>query len=542
MNKLTQLMVLMVGVIGFSYGVDNQLINTQIKQLISAKVLYCGGIKCKNSQIKAIYKDGNLIWFGDDAKLNKNAQDSLDAIKTSYQDGLNPNSYNYDRLNDMLSKLSESSTDNSKQVLELDLILSDSFLSLINDEYYGTLNLKPNYKYWMPMKEKINLTDKFNQAVSKNQIPQTLEELRPKYKGYAGLKKALAEYQKLVDAGVKFQKVPTDEVLKVGSSGDAVSKLQKRLMQSGELASIDNDGEFNEALEKAVVVYQQSNGIYDDGVVGDETFAALNTPLFKRVKQIELNLDRMRLLPQNMGNKYVLVDIPNYTLDAYNDGDNTQIDVVVGNTGHPSCVLHSKINNVEFNPYWNVPHSIAVADLLPKLKKDPKYLIHNHMKVYYIENGKRHEVDPNGIDWKEMKDDALDYSFIQDPGKINVLGKIKFKFPNPCGIYLHDSVEKELFDVYERDFSHGCIRVGQPAKLAKFIFDGTSYDDDKVKELIKNGKNKTIALTNPVTVYIMYFTTFVDSNNGILQFRRDLYNLDDLLGYVVHTPPNDDND
>ena len=214
------------------------------------------------------------------------------------------------------------------------------------------------------------------------------------------------------------------------------------------------------------------------------------------------------------------------------------MDVAVGGKEHPSCVLVSQINTVVVNPYWSLPTSIAATELWPELKKDKNYLNKKHIQVLQKDsNGNYVEIKANKINWTQLTEKEFNsFRYRQDPGIDNSLGKVKFMFANPCQIYLHDTNESEVFDIYRRDFSHGCIRVSQPRTLADYILtEESNWDLDKVAATFKQEQSKSINLTKPLNIYIVYFTSWV-SNDDWVQFRYDIYNYDKESKYPVYLP------
>ena len=261
--------------------------------------------------------------------------------------------------------------------------------------------------------------------------------------------------------------------------------------------------------------------------------AAPNTQVAMQIQKIALNMDRLRILPEYMGSRYVIINIPNYSLDAYRDGKLfLTMPVVVGKPSRPSCILNGRISQVEFNPYWNVPNSIAGDEIIPELRHNPGFLRENNVRVFRNNNSMT-EVNPDSIDWDSAS--TSEYKFRQDPGDGNALGKVKFAFANPCGMYLHDSLAHELFEADARDLSHGCIRLGKPLNFAYYLLGyNKGWDKDQIMAAVNNGERRIVPLASQVDLYILYQTLLVNSA-GELIFRNDIYNLDRLSPYPVWT-------
>jgi len=357
--------------------------------------------------------------------------------------------------------------------------------------------------------------------------------LAPKNPTYAKLKEKLLGYYKIAENG-GFLPIPDDEELTLGASNDAVKLLKQRLFTTGELEKVKDAVEYDKTLEAAVVKFQENNNLESDGIIGSKTLKALNIPVEVQIQKIALNMDRLRILPEHMANRHVIINIPTYTLEAFRDGKPIlSMPIVVGKPTSPSCILNSQLTHLEFNPYWNVPNGIASNEIIPELRRNPGFLKEHNIKVFK-NNGDLIEVNPDNINWKKVDPKGLVYRFRQDPGDQNALGKVKFAFPNGCVMYLHDSLSRELFEENRRDLGHGCIRLGLPLNFANYLLaDNKGWDASRIMDTINEGKLKVVTLTNPVDLYILYQTILINPDTGALQFRNDIYNLDKLSPYPV---------
>jgi murein L,D-transpeptidase YcbB/YkuD len=298
---------------------------------------------------------------------------------------------------------------------------------------------------------------------------------------------------------------------------------------------------FDRALEAAVRGFQRRHGLAPDGRVGEATLAALNVPVAERIRQLELNLERWRWLPADLGNRYIVVNLPGYDLrvverqrGANGDGETTVMDMrtVVGRTELPTPAMSATITQIVLNPFWNIPADIAEKEMIPELAKDPAYLAKRQIKVLSREKG-RHAVDPRKIDW-ESEGWRFEYRLRQEPGPRNSLGQLKFVLANPFGIYLHDTPKRSLFRQLKRAISHGCIRVEHPHELAAYLLAGTQWSRDAIASVVASDKRKFIDLPGPVPVYLVYFTAWVDED-GNAQFRDDVYGDDAALDAALRT-------
>jgi murein L,D-transpeptidase YcbB/YkuD len=286
---------------------------------------------------------------------------------------------------------------------------------------------------------------------------------------------------------------------------------------------------FDQKLEEAVQRFQKRHGLKTDGTVGRSTMETMNIPVEKRIRQIALNMDRMRWLPDDLGDRYVFVNIADFHLEVVEDGREVMtMKIIVGKRDWRSCVLSAKMSYLELNPYWKVPDSIATKEILPKIKKNPEYLARRNIKMLRNWNDQGEGIDPKTVDWSRIGTNKFPYRLRQEPGPGNALGRIKFIFPNECEIYLHDTPTRHLFGRQRRDFSHGCIRIEKPIELATYLLrDKPTWTSKKILAEIRKGKRQVVMLSNLFDVHIFYGTAWLD-RGGTLQFRNDIYHIDEV--------------
>lgn len=290
---------------------------------------------------------------------------------------------------------------------------------------------------------------------------------------------------------------------------------------------------FDLALENAVRRFQQRHGLTVDGHVGPGTRAALNVPPQSRLRQIEANLERLRWMPTDLGERHVIVNIPAFELTAVaQDHVALRMPVVVGEPDWPTPVLSDEIVDFKFAPTWTVPSSILRREMLPQIRRDPGYLERKGLRVLY----QGREVSPWEVDWSSVSAGS-GYVLRQEPGPRNALGQIRFSLTNPYDIYLHDTPTTSSFARANRAISHGCIRVAQPEELALFLLDGDpSWDRARLRRAMNARDTHFHTLDRPVPVYLVYFTAWVDEN-GVAQFRDDVYGRDAALMAALERRP-----
>jgi L,D-transpeptidase YcbB len=335
---------------------------------------------------------------------------------------------------------------------------------------------------------------------------------------------AIQTYDAIVARG-GWPQVPRVDELHLGMHHPAVVDLRARLSASGDLdpSAVGNDI-FDSYVEAAVRRFQARHGLTTDGVVRATTSAAMNVPATTRRDQLKVNIGRLKTLSTNLGPRYVVVNIPAARVEAIeNDVAVQRHTAVVGKPDRPSPDINSKIVQINFNPFWTVPVSIIRKDLIPLMQDKPDYLTQNHIRIY---DPKHKEVEPAQINW--YSEDAVHYTFREDPGDTNSLGRIRINFPSQYGVYMHDTPLKNLFGGDFRYDSSGCCRVQNVRELVVWLLDGTKgWTPDRIDESIKSGDQVNVSLTKPVPLHWVYVTAW-SASDGIVQFREDIYGRDGL--------------
>jgi len=295
---------------------------------------------------------------------------------------------------------------------------------------------------------------------------------------------------------------------------------------------------FDGTLEAAVRRFQYRHGLKQNGKIDDRTLQTLNVPAARRVRQIELNLERWRWIPHELGRRYILVNIADFKLSVIESGKTVLVmRVVVGRNYRRTPVLSEKMKYLVINPSWNIPVKIAVEDFLPKIRRKPDYLQHRQIKVYKNWRHGAPEIDPQTVDWSQVQKDNFYFKFQKQPGPYNDLGRIKFMFPNKYAIYLHDTPTRKLFRQSARGFSSGCIRVEKPIELAQYLLqDNSQWTRAQILKTIDNGETKSVRVRHQIPVHLLYWTAWVDSQ-GTLHFRDDIYGRDAPLDRALKEKP-----
>lgn len=336
---------------------------------------------------------------------------------------------------------------------------------------------------------------------------------------------AVEQYRQLAATGLV--QVPGGQY-RVGSRGAGVTALRQRLAQTGDLspegASSGSDV-YDSFVEAGVRRIQHRHGINPTGVVDSLTSRAINVPAQTRVRQLEVNLVRLRTLASSVpSSRYITTNIPAAQIETVENGVvQTHHQAVVGKPDRQSPVLSTKIPEINFHPFWTTPASIVRKDLIPKMRTEPNYLTENHIRIF---NGQGQEVPSTSINWNS--DDALKFRFRQDPGDFNSMGTVRINVPSPHGVYMHDTNSKGLFGDNARFHSSGCIRVQNVRDYVAWILKNTpGMTRDKVEELFRGGQRVDVKIADPVQLYWVYVTAW-GTPDGVTQFREDIYNKDGL--------------
>jgi L,D-transpeptidase YcbB len=340
---------------------------------------------------------------------------------------------------------------------------------------------------------------------------------------------AVASYDTIVSRG-GWPRVPQVDELKLGTRHPSVVDLRTRLSVSGDLDSnaAGNDI-YDSYVEEAVRRFQVRHGLAIDGVVRQATLLALNVPAATRRDQLKVNITRLKTLSTNLGPRYVVANIPAARVEAIeNDRVVSHHTAVAGKPDRASPDINSKIVEINFNPYWTVPASIVRKDLIPKMQDQPDYLTKNRIRIL---DGNHVELQPSQINW--YSEEATNYTFKQDPGSLNSLGSIRINFPSAYGVYMHDTPLKNLFGDDFRFHSSGCMRVQNVRELVTWLLDETKgWSREEIDKVIKSGELKNARLTKPVPLHWVYVTAW-SANDGVVQFREDIYNRDGLGGPAI---------
>jgi murein L,D-transpeptidase YcbB/YkuD len=446
----------------------------------------------------------------------------LEGIRSAAGHGLDPDDYHLEAISSRLAAGDWQSADPAARA-ELDLLLTDSLARLAFTLHFGKLDPEQLDPVWN-LSRQWNGADPvglFESTLRSGRIREFLEASPPRYPFYARLREALAKYRAIEAAG-GWPTVAEGETLKPGASDPRVPVLRRRLEIEGDLDSTQaaDPNRYDAAVEAAVRRFQERTGLDPDGALGKRTTAELNLPVGHRIDQLRASLERARWVFRDVEENLLLVDIAGFKLHLFRDGEEIWVTrVQVGKPYTSTPIFKAAMTHLVFNPTWTVPPGILNKEVLPAVRRDPSYLGAHNMSVVRSDGS---VVDPSTVDWSGR----FPYSIRQEPGPKNSLGRVKFMFPNEYFVYLHDTPSKQLFDRADRAFSHGCIRVEDPLRLAELVLAGTEgWDRAAIDRVVESQQTTTVFLQKHLTVMLLYFTAEV-TRLGTVLFSEDIYERD----------------
>ncbi|MGG9964292.1 L,D-transpeptidase family protein [Ferruginibacter sp. SUN106] len=384
--------------------------------------------------------------------------------------------------------------------VKTELLLTVQFFRYARKAYQGNNQLNAKELDWFIPRKKINPAAVLDSMLANK--GKNIADYEPVNKQYNLLKQQLVKYYGIEKKG-GWKIITADrKTYKLNDSAACLTNIKKRLLLTGDINNTDTSAVFTKELEDGIKNFQHRYGFKENGVINTALIAEMNRPVEERLQQILINMERIRWMPAQPTTDFLLVNIPEFRLHVYEKGQHAfSMNVVTGSVVHNTVIFNGNLKYIVFSPYWNVPTSILKKEVLPGIARNKNYLASHNM---------------------EWNNGAVR----QKPGLSNSLGLVKFLFPNSYDIYLHDSPAKSLFSEATRAFSHGCIRLGEPKKLAQFLLrNDAAWDSVKITNAMNAGKEQYLTLKETIPVFIGYFTAWVDGE-GKLNFRDDIYGHD----------------
>ena len=465
------------------------------------------------------------------AKALPEALELRDALSESFADGLNPDYYNLIDIDVGLRNLEEAfgngGTLTPERIAWIEILMSDAYFAYASDLIAG--RVKPQIVVEDARLEaiKMELSGFLMRMLRVGWVKDSLESLSPMNPEYKRMKSGLSVYREALSRG-GWKAITTQ--MKYGDSGVGVVALRGRLKATRDLMpSVETVDEkrFDSAIQKAVTRFQRRHSLDADGMVGPITLETLNVPVEERIMTIALNMERLRWLPRELGDTYILVNLADFTLKAvHKDITTLKMRVIIGKDFQSTPSFSSKMTSLVLNPYWNIPESITRDEIVPIIKNSPEYLEERGIEILRGWDPGQRVVDPHDIDLLSIADPREGYRLRQRPGPTNPLGTVKLLMPNRFDIYLHDTPADYLFEREVRTFSHGCIRLEKPLELAAFAMrKSPRWNRIKLTAGIATGQRYELNLPEPLDVMVLYQTAWADAKGGVT-FRRDIYGRD----------------
>jgi len=480
-----------------SMNLENYIVEKQVNDSIARRM-------------RSFYNARNyqFAWFASDG-LTEQARGfwNIHEYQTTYAKDSSLNDQNLiKRMDRLIVEETLSVKASSKNYLDTELTLTHHFIQYALAAYGGGYVKRKELERFIPRKKEdlMLLTDSLINKKHKDE--KYFEDIN---ESYGTLKEQLNKYYQISKKGGWPLITISQKTIKKGMILPEIPLIKKRLFITGDITVNDTSQIFNDTLEAGVKQFQYRHGYTADGVISANIIKDMNVPVDRRIQQLLINMNRVQWMPTQPKGQLILVNIPEFVLHVRN-GKNKVFDmpVVVGKEGHNTMMFTGDLNQIVFSPYWNVPESIVEKEILPEIEKNPDYLAEQQMEITGNEGG---------------------FPVIRQlPGEKNSLGKVKFLFPNSFNIYFHDTPAKSLFNKDKRAYSHGCIRLADPVKMANyFLKDQREWTPEKIQEAMDSGKERFVKLKEPVPVFISYFTAWVDEK-GFLHFADDIY------GHDVH--------
>ena len=469
-------------------------------------------------------------------------QAALALLRTAPAHGLEPAHYQADALGLAQQKIAGGTSDD---VEAFDKALSSAVLAFLGDVHFG--RVKPDFRLppTDPTVQPFDTAEHLRQALAQQRLPQAADSAAPTIALYRRVQATLLHYRALAAMAPGWSApagLPADGKLRAGEEYPGLAVIAARLALLGDLPAAQVDAEQEktqptEALTQALKRFQARHSLPETGNPGRDTIAALGVPLTQRVRQLELTLERLRWMPVLRPGRVIAVNVPAYRLWAFDSTDSAveplEMRVIVGKAARTQTPLFiGQMSYLEFNPYWNVPHSIAAGEIAVKLGRNPSYLAQNQMEL--VSKAGQVQGATAAVAAAGLRSGALRVR--QRPGTHNVLGAVKFAMPNPMNIYLHSTSAKELFGNARRDLSHGCIRVERPEELARFVLaDQPQWSAQNIAAAMEPGPMRTVRLGQAIPVVLFYATAATDRAGRAL-FANDIYRRDDKLAQALKVP------
>lgn len=535
---------------GTSTFAQNQPVSDQIRTLIEGDSTYFNiafdqyPLHARTELITFYTERAFQPGWSKDEQLTCNAMELRYLIQNASYDGLLPEDYHLDGLNTFFEKYFSGIPLTPLDLAKVDFLLSDAFILYANHIFGGKVHPEHLHSTWeiLHKGKEPKVLGKLYMAVSENNVKEQLFSLHPKFAIYLRMRQSMKKYLELekIDSGNNWEKISVNESIELLQENEEINTIRKRLQFWKDLKPYPmqpgTENTYDSVLYQGVKNFQERNGLHPDGVLGKATIEALNKSPQDLIKQVSVNMERLRWLPDTTLQEFILVNIANYALDYINKKDTLlHSNAIVGKTYRKTPVFNGAMSYLVFSPTWTVPPTILKNDVIPAVKKNQNYLQSKNMRILDFSGN---EISPSSIKWSQVNGGNFKYMVRQDPGPSNALGRVKFMFPNKHNVYIHDTPSRSQFSKEDRALSSGCIRIEHPVDLAKLLLsDQEKWTDELIKEALADNKERSVSLTRKIPVIILYLTLWTDSRKKE-QVRKDIYDRDNELYKLMQKPLN----
>lgn len=492
------------------------------------------------------------LWLDDGLQPNAMLELAVEALDMADEHGLDSSRYHRPMIEGLIDELNgvAVSPDRFSTLISLELLTTDAILTLGHHLSEGRVDPESIDAQWFIPKQSASMLEWVRGLeADADATPRSfLQAQLPRHDAYHTLVRRLA-LQREFAFNHQWPQIPGGGLIRPGDLDERIVVIRQRLVRLGDLdEGGDSDaetGRYDEMLAEAVGRFQHRHGLNADAIIGPRTLQALNVTPEERIGQLRANLERWRWMPEDLGDEYVLVNIAGFDMQVTSHGQTVMSQrVIVGQPYRRTPVFTGRMTYLVLNPSWEVPQRLAAQDQLPKIRADIDYLEEMGFAVLQGWGAEEARVDPHEVDWQVLSARQFPYRLRQAPGPKNALGQVKFMFPNHHNVYLHDTPARGLFALDDRAASSGCIRLEDPGRLTEWLLverDG-KHTAESIRRIIESGVETTVRLDRAMPVHLLYWTAWVD-DDGIVHYRRDVYQRDVALFQALDTPairPNDE--
>jgi murein L,D-transpeptidase YcbB/YkuD len=502
------------------------VLSQAMRAALNAPSVSCSDTRIDTRRLAPYYRhtDATPLWVGPPGPGHR-ARQLLVALQVAEEQGLPSARY---RLADI--ELHWHARAPAEQAC-LDLLLTDAFARYSLDLHSGRLDPREADTNWHLRPAAFDPAAALLSAGNGGSFAQLLDALAPAHEAYRRLREALRRYRLIAQHG-GWRPLPPGPKLEPGDTHAQAALLRERLRAEGDLSgfSLADGNTYDATLAAAVRRYQRRHGLNADGIVGPRTRAAFDVPIEGRIAQIRRGLERWRWLPRDLGGHYILVNTAGFELAVIEDGKTVlRMRTINGTPDQATPSFTATLRSLIINPYWYVPGRIERDKLWPREQRNPGYLAARGFKIFDTRNGSWQELDPARLDWPRINGGNSGLRLRQEPGPKNLMGRLSFVFPNPHDVFLHDTPDRLLFERDTRTFSEGCVRIENAMVLALHALRRSpEWSEARIQEEIDALRHQTLPLLEPIPVYVLYLTSWVD-DDGLVHFREDVYHRESVL-------------